>query len=162
MNKAGYRTRIGGEFSDTTVRRLLEDPITKGIKRSNYSRSTGDKKRWELKSPDEWIFQNVEPIVADDVWEPANAILGTRPKGDRPTKRAVHLFTGFVRCSCGGGMTVLFQSPSYTCQKCRRRSGLLTSKRCFATGSEISSNPRTKYGTISKPAIRPSLRSASY
>lgn len=121
MNKAGYRTRKGRPFSDTTVRRLLEDPIAKGLKRSNYSRSTGDKKHWELKSRDEWIFQNVEPIVSEELWEAANAILGNRPRGDRPKKRAVHLFTGLAVCECGGGMTVRWQSPSYTCPKCRRK-----------------------------------------
>ncbi len=121
MNEAGYRTRNGGKFSDTTVRRLIEDPVAKGVKRSNYTRSRGNKKHWDLKSPDEWIFQQVDQIVSADVWEAANAILAGRKTGERPKQRVVHLFTGVVRCECGGGMTVKWQSPSYTCQKCRRK-----------------------------------------
>lgn len=124
LNKAGYRTRSGSEFSDTTVRRLIEDPMAKGLRRSNYTRSTGDKKHWDLKSPDEWIFSEVEPIVSDALWESCNAILAERKNGQRPKKRAVHLFTGLAICECGGTMTVLWESPNYTCRRCRRKIGI--------------------------------------
>lgn len=121
-NKAGYRTRGGKTFSDTTVRRLLEDPIAKGMRRANYTHKSADGKKWELKSESEWIYQEVEPIVSAEIWEAANAILGSWAEEEKkPRKRAVHLFTGLVRCTCGGGMTVKFQSPSYTCQKCLRK-----------------------------------------
>jgi len=121
MNKAGHRTRNGSKFSDTTVRRLLEDPIAKGSRRLNYTRSTGDGKHWDLKAKDEWIFAKVEPIVSPDLWDTANAILIGRKNGNKPQRRAVHLFTGLAFCCCGGSFMVKWQSPNYTCKKCRRR-----------------------------------------
>jgi site-specific DNA recombinase len=121
MNGAGYRTRKGGKFSDTTVKRLLTDPITKGLKRSNYTYSTGVNKKWALKPESEWVFQDIESIVSEELWTVCNALLDQRATGPKITKRTVHLFTGLIRCACGGGMTVKFQSPSYTCQKCSRK-----------------------------------------
>jgi len=121
MNKAGHRTRGGKRFSDSSVRRLLEDPIAKGLRRANYTRQSSDGKKWELKSSDEWIFQKVDAVVSEDVWNAANGILGSWKEDEKkPRKRAIHLFTGLAECTCGGRMTFLFQSPSYTCQKCRR------------------------------------------
>jgi site-specific DNA recombinase len=121
MNKAGYRTRNGSAFSDTTIRRLIEDPIAKGLRRSNYTRSTGDKKHWDLKSPEEWIHFEAEPIVPEEIWETANAMLVERKKGDRPKQRTVHLFSGLGACDCGGTLAVKWQSPNYTCTKCKRK-----------------------------------------
>lgn len=120
LNKAGYRTRNGSKWSDTSVKRLLEDPIAKGVKRSNYTRARGNGS-WDVKSPDEWIFVNVEPIVTEELWTAANSILDARRYGPRQQKRAVHLFTGLARCDCGGTMTVRWQSPNYSCTKCRRK-----------------------------------------
>lgn len=122
-NKTGYRMRSGRKFSDTTVRRLLEDPIAKGLRRANYTRQSADGKKWELKSQDEWIYQQVEPIVSEETWTTVNAILGSWKEGEKkPRKRAVHLFTGLARCgNCDAGMTVKHLSPSYDCPKCHRK-----------------------------------------
>jgi site-specific DNA recombinase len=121
LNDAGHRTRNGSLFSGTTVRRLLEDPIAKGERRTNYTRSTGDGKHWELKSPDEWNTLQVEPIVSQEVWDECFGVLLNRKKGERPAKRPVHLFAGKVVCECGGVMTVPSNSPKYVCRTCRRK-----------------------------------------
>jgi site-specific DNA recombinase len=131
LNKAGHRTRSGSKFSDSTVRRLIENPTAKGLRRSNYTRSTGDGKHWDLKSPDEWIFTPVEPIVSEDLWAACNAILSTRKNGAKPQKRAVHLFTSLAFCQCGGTMTVLYQSPNYSCRKCKRRIAVADLEKVF-------------------------------
>jgi len=109
-------------FSDTTVTRLLEDPIAKGIRRANYTESTGDKKQWRLKSKDEWVFNEAPAIISEEKWDKINSILTEQSKDRKqPLNKKTHLFTGFITCSCGNKMYLLSNSPKYTCTNCRNK-----------------------------------------
>lgn len=122
LNERGYRTRDGSNFSDTTIDRLIRDTTAKGVRRANYTRSTGDKKKWVLKPQDQWVHIPVEPIVSADLWDQCNSILNDRRKnGKPPSKRPVHLFAGLTVCACGGKMYVPSNSKKYICQKCRNK-----------------------------------------
>ena len=122
LNDRGYRTRNGSPFSDTTVSRLLEDPTAKGLHRANYTQTSDSSKAWTLKPESEWVYTAVEPILSEDTWDACARILeAQKARSAPPTKRATHLFAGFVFCACGQKMYVRAKSPKYICEGCRNK-----------------------------------------
>lgn len=122
LNEKGYRTRNGSRFSDTTIGRLLRDPMAKGERRANYTKSLGENKKWIIKPESEWVVIPCPAIVSPELWNECNAILDEQEKKHKkPTKKAVHLFTGIVYCAnCGTKMYVPSESKKYVCLKCRK------------------------------------------
>jgi site-specific DNA recombinase len=125
LNEAGYRTRNGSKFSDTTVGRLIKDTTAKGLHRANWTKGPPDKNQKRVIKPqEEWVFSQVEPIITEDLWEQCNAILDEQEKSNKkPPRKAVHLFSGRVFCQCDYKMYVPSNSPKYICYKCRNKIG---------------------------------------
>ena len=122
LNERGYRTRNGSKWSDTTVDRLIRDTTAKGIHRQNYTTTNDRTGAWEFKPESEWVQNAVEPIVSEDLWMTCNGILEQQSlRREKPTRKNVHLFTGFAHCSCGSKMYVWKESPKYICPKCRNK-----------------------------------------
>ncbi len=122
LNERGYRTRGNAKFSDTTITRLLEDPTAKGIRRANYSVSTGENKHWTYKNKSEWVFHECPAIISEEKWDRVQAIMAEQSKARKqPLNRKTHIFTGYITCICGAKMYLSSDSSKYTCSKCKNK-----------------------------------------
>lgn len=124
LNDMGYRTRGGSKFSDTTIDRLIRDTTAKGEHRSNYTKSLGEGKQWLIKPQSEWVINPCPQLVADDVWNQCNQILDDQlKKRKRPGRKAVHLLSGFLYCTCGKKMYVYHEgrNENFVCKACKTR-----------------------------------------
>jgi hypothetical protein len=104
LNEAGIRTRDGGEWSDTTIDRLIRDPTPVGWYRSNPTTTV-----------------EVQPIISQELWKECNEFLDSNDLGRRRGRQAIHLFAGFVLCHCGRRMYVRTHSHDYRCTACDNR-----------------------------------------
>ncbi len=107
LNEKGYRTRAGKKFGYSTISRLLQNPIAKGVHRVCVTRKNGER---------EWVETPVPAIVSEEVWEQANAIMNTGSAVAR--KPSQDVFVGKVIC-CDQQMDIPARSTSYVCFKCK-------------------------------------------
>lgn len=121
LNGAGYRTRDGNIWRDTSILRILNESSAKGVYVFNTMRMTGTW-RTETKPENEWGRAECPPIVSEALWNQVNQIIEEQlKKWKKPGKPPVHLFSGLAFCSCGHKMYVSANSPKYFCRKCRNK-----------------------------------------
>ncbi|MEI6076931.1 MAG: recombinase family protein [Verrucomicrobiota bacterium] len=119
LNAAGYRTRKGNIWRDTSIERILNESSAKGVYVFNTMRQTEKSWRTELKPENEWGRAECPPIVSEDLWNQVNRIIEEQLKTwKKPGKPPVHLFSGLAHCACGHKMYVAANSPKYFCRKC--------------------------------------------
>jgi site-specific DNA recombinase len=122
LNKLGYRTRKGVLFTDSTIIQLLRDPCAKGERRAAFTKSLGKGKAYITRPESEWILTPCPAIVSEELWHQCNAILDEQERSvKKPGPKAVHLLSGFVKCTCGKTMYVFHASMLYKCKHCKRR-----------------------------------------
>jgi site-specific DNA recombinase len=121
LNAAGYRTRQGNIWRDTSILRILNESSAKGVYVFNTMRMTGTW-RTELKPENEWGRAECPPIVSEELWNQVNQIIEEQLKvWKKPGKSPVHLFSGLAFCSCGHKMYVSANTPKYFCRKCSNK-----------------------------------------
>jgi len=156
LNDAGYRTRNGSKFTDTTVARLLQDTTAKGQYRSNHT-YRNEAGKLLPKPESEWVFTPVEPIVSEALWNECNEALAAR-KADRPIgPKPVHLFAGLLYCGCNQERTqkmyVFSRTPKYVCPECRNKIPITTIEEIF--------HDNLKVFFVSEDKIREHLQKAN-
>ena len=111
---------------------MLRDPTAKGVHRANYCTNPGEGKRAVLKPESDWVLNEVEPIVDEELWTQCNQILdGIRQGRKSYARRAVQLFGGLVWCGCGQKMYVASHSPKYVCEKCHNKISMVDLEAVF-------------------------------
>jgi site-specific DNA recombinase len=122
LNAAGYRTREGSIWRDTSIARILECPSAKGVYFFNRMRQTEKSWKTEPKPESEWGKAECPPIVPEELWNQANQIMEEQLKAwKKPGKAPIHLFSGLAYCSCGSKMYVNARTPKYFCRSCNNK-----------------------------------------
>jgi len=115
LNDQGLRTRAGKEFAFATIKRLLENPIAKGVHRSSVS--TTDETGEQINTV---VEKSVPPIVSVSIWDHVQAILSGQD-GSQSRTPTQDLFVGMVMCHCGTLMELASKSSDYHCYKCEQK-----------------------------------------
>jgi len=123
INEQGHRTKRGKKFSDMAIKRLLKDPLAKGLRRSRHTK-TLENGTMVMRDPDEWVVHEAPAIVDEQLWEEVNTIIRENEKKNTvPLNKRLKLFTGYIHCDCGSKMYVPTSNPKYTCsnKSCKRK-----------------------------------------
>ena len=97
LNQEKHTTRIGAQFTSTTITRLLTDRSVIGVE-GEY-----------------------EAIIPKELWERCNAILEAQKTAGGAKRAVAHLFSGLVHCGCGQKMYVPSNGKKYVCGDCRNK-----------------------------------------
>lgn len=108
VNKEGHRGKRGKEFSISTIKTILENPVYVGMIRYDVRRNWTDKRRGDI-NPNPVLQQGEhEPIISQLDWEKAQQILKERSNKPNRVHGGTFPFTGVMKCpKCGAGMVVM-------------------------------------------------------
>lgn len=112
LNVKGLRTRAGKEFSYSTIKRLLTNPVAKGVQRSSVSELNEYGERTNIVRE-----KSIPSIVSVDIWNHVQAILSEQ-SGTQTRSPTQDLFVGKVVCQCDSIMELPSKSLDYRCFSC--------------------------------------------
>lgn len=99
LSNRGIYSRSGAVFSEGTIRKIIQNPLYKGVAVMNKSHYDFNTKKTVRNPESEWIHREdaVEPIVSNELWEEANRQIKSRSKevkGDEFSKRRIGINKG--------------------------------------------------------------------
>lgn len=107
LNKLGYKTKKGNNFSVGSIRDILTNPVYIGKVRYNVRQNWSEKRRRNI---------NANPIITDGVhkaiideklWDKVQAILESKKGKPSRIYDGEYPLTGILRCpKCGAGMVI--------------------------------------------------------
>jgi len=116
LNEKGFRSRSSKPFHGATIKRWLRDPISKGLRRTNYSQESTVNQSMQLKPKEEWFFHECPAVVTEELWKQVNDLMDEQDKVRKPIlNRKVHIFTNYIFCHCGERMNVRSRLTHYKC-----------------------------------------------
>ncbi|TYS18047.1 recombinase family protein [Rossellomorea vietnamensis] len=107
VNKEGHRSKKENTFSISAIRTILTNPIYVGFIRYNVRQDWSEKRRNNI-NPNPVIEKGLhEPIISEETWEKAQAILKSRSKTPNRVHSGEYPLTGVMKCpACGAGMVL--------------------------------------------------------
>lgn len=116
LNKRGYRTRAGKEFTTMSLKRILKNPVAKGIQRVSVSKRADDGTQTTI------IEEKIVPaIVTPKIWNHVQTLINENANAPRARPVTQDLFVGKIDCHCGTKMELPSKSSEYNCFNCSLR-----------------------------------------
>lgn len=110
LAEKGYTTSKGTLFQNTALKNMIQNPKYKGYYRTNTVRTLDYKTKKTVYIPkEEWVVfeckDKIPPIVSEELWEKANAVLDKRSKSimDKRVNKDVfkhkYAYSGILYCA---------------------------------------------------------------
>lgn len=127
LAKQGYLNAKGNPFGESSIRRMIRNPLYKGVAVMNKKHYDFNRKCTVNNPPEEWIFREglVPAIVDEETWEAANREMDQRLQKVKAgniyrkgSAESVHQFSGKIVCG-------LCKSPYYKTTRRKYKDGQL-------------------------------------
>ena len=107
LNKLGYKTKKGNDFSVGSIREILTNPVYIGKVRYNVRQNWSEKRRRNINA-NPIITDGVhEPIIDEVLWDKVQAIMESKKGKPSRIYDGEYPLTGILRCpKCGAGMVI--------------------------------------------------------
>lgn len=107
LNKIGYKTKKGKDFSVGSIKDILTNPIYIGKVRYNVRQNWSEKRRRNINANPIITDGIHEAIIDENLWDKVQAILDKKEGKPSRVHDGEYPLTGILRCpKCGAGMVI--------------------------------------------------------
>ncbi|MDZ4937791.1 recombinase family protein [Clostridium perfringens] len=107
MNKLGYKTKKGNDFSVGSIRDILTNPVYIGEIRYNVRQNWSEKRRRNINPNPIRVKGKHEAIIDRELWDKVQLILESKKGKPSRIYDGEYPLTGILRCpKCGAGMVI--------------------------------------------------------
>ena len=107
LNKLGYKTKKGNDFSVGSIREILTNPVYVGKVRYNVRQNWSEKRRRNINANPIITDGLHEPIIDESLWDKVQAIMESKKGKPSRIYDGEYPLTGILRCpKCGAGMVI--------------------------------------------------------
>ena len=107
LNKLGYNTKKGNDFSVGSIREILTNPVYIGKVRYNVRQNWSEKRRRNINANPIITDGIHEPIIDEVLWDKVQAIMESNKGKPSRIYDGEYPLTGILRCpKCGAGMVI--------------------------------------------------------
>ena len=108
LNRLGYKTKKGNNFSMSSIRDILTNPVYIGKVRYNVRQNWSEKRRRNI-NPNPIITDGIhEAIIDEKLWDKVQVVLESKKGKPSRIHDGEYPLTGILKCpKCGAGMVIM-------------------------------------------------------
>ncbi len=108
LNKLGYKTKKGNNFSVGSIKDILTNPVYIGKIRYNLRQNWSENRRRHMNANPIVVDGIHEPIIDMDTWNKVQAIMQSKKGKPSRIYDGEYPLTGILKCpKCGAGMVIM-------------------------------------------------------